>query len=57
VNEALAGEQVGFERVSDREWRVSFGPVPLAVYDEKTRKLRRPPRRQPPVPEATGEIK
>ncbi len=57
LSEGLAGELVGFERVSDREWRVSFGPVPLAVYDEKTRKLRRPPRRQPPAPEASGEIK
>jgi putative transposase len=41
VSEALVGEQVGFERISDYEWRLSFSFVPLAIYDEKTRKLRR----------------
>jgi len=56
VSESLIGERVGFERISDREWHLRFGPVPLAIYDEKNRKLRRPPRRQPHAQEAPGEI-
>jgi len=56
LSETLAGEPVGLERISDHEWRVSFSFVHLAVYDEKSRKLRRPPRRQPPAPEGVEVI-
>ena len=56
VSESLIGERVGFERVSEREWHLSFGPVLLAVYDEKNRKLGRPPRRQPLAQKEPGEI-
>jgi putative transposase len=56
VSEALAGEYVGLERISDHEWRLHFGFLALATYDEKTRKLRRPPRRKQPAPEAPGNI-
>jgi putative transposase len=49
VSEALAGQWVGLERFSDHEWRLCYSFLDLAVYDEKTRKIRRPPRRPRPV--------
>jgi putative transposase len=55
VSESLAGEPVGLERVSDHQWRLYFSFLDLAVYNERTRKLRRPPRRQPPGQEMPGE--
>jgi transposase InsO family protein len=36
VNKALAGEPVGLEPLSDRHWRMVFGPVPLALVDDHT---------------------
>jgi transposase InsO family protein len=48
LSEALVGEPVGLEAVSDRHWQISFGPVGLGLFDTHTRKLlayRRPTRR------------
>ena len=36
ISQALVGEPVGLEPVSDRYWRVYFGPVPLALLDERS---------------------
>jgi putative transposase len=48
LSEALAGEPVGLEALSDRHWKISFGPIALALFDAHTRKLlayKRPSRR------------
>jgi len=55
VSEALVGEPVGLERISEHEWRLCFSFLDLAVYDEKSRKLRRPPRFRGPVAAGSGE--
>ena len=39
VNKALAGEPVGMEPLSDRHWRMMYGPVPLALFDEHNRQM------------------
>lgn len=48
LSEALVGEPVGLDAVSDRHWQVSFGPIELGLLDTHTRKLlayKRPTRR------------
>ena len=39
VNKALAGEPVGMEALSDRHWRMMYGPVALALFDEHSRQM------------------
>ena len=39
VSRALIGEPVGLEAVSERHWRLYFGPVPLALLDMVHRRL------------------
>ncbi len=39
VSQALIGEPVGLEPVSERHWRLYFGPVLLGLLDDPTRKL------------------
>ncbi len=39
LTEVLAGENIGFEEVDDAIWILSFGPVRLARFDERTRAL------------------
>jgi putative transposase len=39
LSEALVGEPVGLDAVSDRHWKISFGPIALALLDTHTRKL------------------
>lgn len=49
VSQALVGEPVGLEQISERHWKLFFGPIELAVLDGHTRKLlayRRAPRRR-----------
>jgi putative transposase len=48
LSEALVGEPVGLDAVSDRHWKISFGPIELGLFDSHTRKLlayKRPTRR------------
>ena len=48
LSEALVGERVGLQSVSDRHWRICFGPVELGLIDTHTHKLlvyKRPTRR------------
>ncbi|MBP1688162.1 MAG: integrase [Deltaproteobacteria bacterium] len=48
LSEALVGEPVGLDAVSDRHWQISFGPIELGLFDNHTRKLlayQRPTRR------------
>jgi putative transposase len=40
LNQALAGEDVGFEALEDGLWLVRFGWVKLAKWDEKKRQLK-----------------
>jgi putative transposase len=40
LSEALAGEDVVFEPLSDGHWLVRFGPMKLAKLDEKKRRIR-----------------
>jgi len=64
VSQALVGEPVGLDPVSDRHWRLCFGPVPLGLLDGWTGRLlayRSRPRRRarapvPPRQEAAGAI-
>jgi len=42
ITEVLVGEPVAFERIDDRSFQVYYGPIKLAVYDEKRAKLLRP---------------
>jgi putative transposase len=49
VSETLVGEPVAFEPINDGLYQLYYGPVKLAVYDEKARKLIKPknkPRKQ-----------
>jgi putative transposase len=39
LSEALAGEDVVFEPISDGQWLVSFGPMKLAKLDERKRRI------------------
>lgn len=41
LNQALAGEDVGFEAVTDGLWLVRFGRVKLVKWDEKKRQLKK----------------
>jgi transposase InsO family protein len=41
LGEALYGEPVGLEQVSDRYWRIYFGPLQLATMDDHTNQLLR----------------
>jgi len=41
LGQALYGEPVGLEQVSDRYWRIYFGTVPLATMDDHTDQLLR----------------
>lgn len=48
LSEALVGEPVGLEAISDRHWKISFGPIELGLFDTHTRQLlayKRPTRR------------
>ena len=42
LSEALIGEPVAFEPINDGLYQVFFGPLKIAVYDERTRKLTKP---------------
>jgi putative transposase len=42
ITEVLVGEPVAFEPIDDRSFQVYYGPIKLAVYDEKRAKLLRP---------------
>jgi transposase InsO family protein len=42
ISEALIGEPVALEPISDHSFQVYYGPVTLAIYDEKKAKLLRP---------------
>ena len=49
LSEALVGEPVGLDAVSDRHWKICFGPIELGLFDAHTRKLlayTRPTRRE-----------
>lgn len=39
VSQALVGEPVGLEEVSDGHWKMYFGAMELALFDIRTRKL------------------
>lgn len=39
LSQALIGEPVGLEPISERHWRMSFGPLPLGLLDDYTGKL------------------
>lgn len=39
LTQALVGEPVGLEAVSDRHWTVYFGPVVLGIFDSEVRTL------------------
>jgi len=39
LSEALVGEPVGLDAVSDRHWQISFGSMKLGLFDTHTRKL------------------
>jgi putative transposase len=42
ITGVLTGEPVAFERIDDRFFQVYYGPIKLAIYDEKRAKLLRP---------------
>lgn len=49
LSEALVGESVGLDAVSDRHWKICFGSTELGLFDTHTRKLlayTRPTRRE-----------
>jgi transposase InsO family protein len=39
LSQALIGEPVGLEPISERHWRMVFGPVPLGLLDDHTGKF------------------
>jgi len=39
LTEALIGESVGLEEVSDAHWKLWFGPIALGIFDNRSRKL------------------
>jgi hypothetical protein len=39
VSQALVGEPVGLEEVSDGHWKMYFGPIELALFDAQARKV------------------
>jgi hypothetical protein len=42
ISEVLIGEPVGFEQFDDRSYQIYYGPIELAIFDEKRAKLLRP---------------
>jgi len=42
ISEALIGEPIALEPITDHSFQVYYGPILLAVYDEKKAKLLRP---------------
>jgi len=42
LGEAFGRELIGLERLDDRHWRVRFGGMPLAVFDEGTYRILTP---------------
>ena len=46
LSERLIGEPVGLQQVDDDHWRVYFGPVLLATWSPRTKKLYWPKRRR-----------
>jgi putative transposase len=50
LSQALAGERVGLQPVDEQVWRLHFGPVELALLDERRWKVVRPKRRRRPRP-------
>lgn len=42
LGEAFGGELIGLERLHDRHWRVRFGGMPLAVFDDATYRILTP---------------
>lgn len=43
ISEALIGEPVAFDPIDDTTFQIYYGPIILAVYNEKTKKLIKPP--------------
>lgn len=39
VSEALIGERIGLEEVGDGLWLIHFGPLKLALFDEREKKI------------------
>jgi putative transposase len=39
LSEVLIGQRVGLHQIDNGLWHLNFGPVPLALYDEKTKKF------------------
>jgi putative transposase len=59
LSEALIGEPVGLAAVSDRHWKISFGPIELGLLDSHTCKLlayRRPTRRERAAARGTRSV-
>jgi putative transposase len=54
LGQALAGEPVGLRRITDDKLEVYFGPLLLAVLDERVRRIR-PPRAGGPAPQPLHE--
>lgn len=46
LSERLRGEDVGICQYDDDRWRICFGPIQLAVWNQRTLKLKRPKRRR-----------
>lgn len=40
LSESLIGQWVGLAEIDDGQWRVDLGPIQLAVYEEKTGKMK-----------------
>ena len=40
ISEVLIGQRVGLIEVNNGTWRLDFGAIQLALYDEQTRKIR-----------------
>lgn len=48
LTERLRGEDVGMLQLDDSRWRISFGPIELGVWNQRTQVLRPPKRRKGP---------
>ena len=42
ISETLIGEPVAFEQITDTSFQIYYGPIKLATYDEKKKKLIKP---------------
>lgn len=40
LSESLVGQWVGLIEIDDGQWRVDFGPIQLAVYEEQEGKIK-----------------